>query len=213
MPAGDTRTPCRQPNLASGRGIIVLVRREGTLADRYIYQVAVEAFFLRAMRGRLDDAAQARLREAGIALDRPLLSVYPADVFHRCVALAAEAAYPGVPAEEAHHRVGRDHIDAFVQSYPGRMMAALARQIAPRMILEYTATFIRLGNNFTESRARALSPTRSELWLNDVGEVPHWYGGIVQRGLEVSNVKGVTVRVADAADPPSATYDVSWTGR
>ena len=182
------------------------------MADRYIYQVAVEAFFLRAMRGRLDDAAKARLREAGIVIDEPLLSVYTADVFHRGVAIAAAAAYPDIPAAEAHHRVGRDHIDAFVQSYPGKMMAALARQITPRIILEYTATFIRLGNNFTESRARVLSPTRSELWLNDVGEVPHWYGGIIQRGLEVANVKGVTVRVADSA-LPSATYDVSWTGR
>lgn len=182
------------------------------MADRYIYQVAVEAFFLRAMRGRLDDAAVARLRQAGIAVDEPLLSVYPADVFHRCVAIAAAAAYPGLPPEEAHHQVGRDHIDAFVQSYPGKMMAALARQIEPRMILEYTATFIRLGNNFTESRARALGATRSELWLNDVGEVPHWYGGIIQRGLEVANVKGVSVRTIETASP-SATFDVSWTGR
>ena len=210
--AGGRRTPSSARILRLGVAEAVLERRRGAVADRYIYQVAVEAFFLRAMRGRLDDAAKARLREAGISVDEPLLSVYPADVFHRGVAIAASAAYPGVPADEAHHRVGRDHIDAFVQSYPGKMMAALARQIAPRMILEYTATFIRLGNNFTESRARALGPTRSELWLNDVGEVPDWYGGIVHRGLEVANVKGVSVRKAESA-PPSATFDVSWTGR
>jgi uncharacterized protein (TIGR02265 family) len=80
------------------------------------------------------------------------------------------------------------------------------------MILEYTATFIRLGNNFTESRSRVLGPKRSELVLNDVGEVPHWYRGIVQRGLEVANVKGVEVGVT-AATPPSVTLDISWTGR
>src|SRR5512133_2901165 len=181
--------------------------------DRYIYAVAVEAFFQRALAGRLDAAAKARLRDAGIAVDEPLLSVYPAEVFHRAVAVAAEAVYPDVAPDEAQYRAGLDHIDGFVQSYPGKMMAALARQIEPRMILEYTATFIRLGNNFTESRARALGPTRSELWLNDVGEVPHWYGGIVQRGLEVSNVKGVTVRLTDATPTPSATFDVGWTGR
>ncbi len=182
------------------------------MADRFIYQVAVEAFFLRAMRGRLDGAARARLRQAGLAIDEPLLSVYPADVFHRCVAIAAESAYPDLPPAEAHYRAGLDHIDAFVQSYPGKMMAALARQIEPRMILDYTATFIRLGNNFTESRARTLAARHSELWLNDVGEVPDWYRGILQRGLEVANVKGVTVRTTGAA-PPSATFDVSWTGR
>ena len=139
------------------------------MADRYIYQVAVEALFLRAMEGRLDAGVKARLRDAGISLDEPLLSVYPADVFHRGVAIAAEAVYAGIPADDAHHRLGRDHIDAFVKSYPGKMMAALARQIEPRMILDYTATFIRLGNNFTESRARVIGRTRSEVWMNDVG--------------------------------------------
>jgi uncharacterized protein (TIGR02265 family) len=183
------------------------------VADRYIYQVAVEAFFIRAMKGRLDAAAKGRLREAGIALDEPLLSVYPADVFHRCVAVASEAIYPDLPPAEAHFRAGRDHIDAFVESYPGKMMAALARQIDTRMILEYTATFIRLGNNFTESRSRPISSTRAELWLNDVGEVPDFYRGIVQRGLEVANVKAVTVAATTASPRPAVTFDVIWAPR
>jgi uncharacterized protein (TIGR02265 family) len=183
------------------------------MADRYIYAVAVEAFFLRAMAGRLDAGAKARLREAGIVVDEPLLSVYPASVFHRAVAIAAEAAYPGVSAEEAQHLAGRDHIDAFVLSYPGKMMAALARQIDPRTIMEYTATFIRLGNNFTESRARMLGPTHAEVWMNDVGDVPGWYRGIIHRGMEVADVRGVEVRLVPGAAPPAATYDVVWVGR
>jgi uncharacterized protein (TIGR02265 family) len=183
------------------------------MADRYIYQVAVESFFLRAMDGRLDAAARARLREAGISIDEPLLSVYPADVFHRCVAIAAGTAYPGASAEEALYRSGRDHIDAFIQSYPGKMMVALARQIEPRMILEYTATFIRLGNNFTESRARVIGPQSEEVWMNDVGDVPAWYQGILARGLEVSNVQGVEVGIAPGTPPPAATYLVTWTAR
>lgn len=183
------------------------------MADRYIYAVAVEAFFLRAMAGRLDRDARARLREAGIAVDEPLLSVYPAQVFHRCVAIASGAAYPDLPLDEALYRAGRDHIDAFIQSYPGKMMAALARQIDARTILEYTATFIRLGNNFTESRTRVLGPTRVELWVNDVGEVAAWYRGIIHRGLEIAEVKGVTVEPIPGVPPPAASYDVAWTGR
>ena len=182
------------------------------MADRYIYQVAVEAFFERAMKDRLDAAAKGRLREAGLALDEPLLSVYPSDVFHRCVAIAAQAVFPDVDADEACRRAGRAHIDSFVQSYSGKMMSALARQISPQMILDYTATFIRLGNNFTESRARALGPKKSELWLNDVGGIPSWYAGVVQRGLEVANVKAVEV-VLGASEAPAATFVVSWQGR
>jgi uncharacterized protein (TIGR02265 family) len=178
--------------------------------DRFIYAVAVESFFLRAMDGRLDAAARARLADAGIALGEPLQSIYRAEVFHRGVAIAAEAAFPALSPEEAHYEAGRAHIDAFIQSYPGKMMAALARQIEPTTILEYTATFIRLGNNFTESRARSLGRNRMEVWMNDVGEVPGWYRGILARGLEVANVKAVDVRVA-STQPPSATFEVSWT--
>src|SRR6266542_265930 len=183
------------------------------MADRYIYQVAVEAFFLRAMQGKLDAVAKARLRDAGMAVDEPLLSVYPADVFHRCVAVTAEAVYPAATPEDALYRVGRDHIDAFIQSYPGKMMVALARQIEPRMILEYTATFIRLGNNFTESRARVVGPNEDEVWMNDVGDVPGWYRGIVQRGLELANVPAVDVRIVPGPPPPAAAYRVSWKNR
>ena len=183
------------------------------MADRYIYAVAVEAFFQRALAGRLDAEAKKALRDAGLAVDEPLLSVYPADVFHRGVAIASAAVYPGVPPEEAQYRAGLDHIDAFVQSYPGKMMAALARQIDPRTILEYTATFVRLGNNFTESRTRTLAERRVELWLNDVGDVAGWYRGIVHRGLERANVQGVQVTIVPGSPPPSATYDVVWTGR
>lgn len=183
------------------------------MADRYIYAVAVEAFFQRALAGRLDPGARARVREAGIAVDEPLLSVYPAEVFHRAVAIAAEAVHPGLPPDEAQYRAGLDHIDAFVQSYPGKMMSALARQIEPVTILDYTATFIRLGNNFTESRTRGLGERRVEVWMNDVGVVPGWYRGIIQRGLERANVKGVEVKIVAGTPPPSATYAVSWAGR
>jgi uncharacterized protein (TIGR02265 family) len=183
------------------------------VADRYIYAVAVEAFFLRAMAGRLDGATKRRLREVGLVVDEPLLSVYPASVFHRAVAIVSETVHPGVPPEEAQYRAGRDHIDAFVLSYPGKMMAALARQIDPRTILEYTATFIRLGNNFTESRARLLGEERAEVWMNDVGEVPGWYRGIIGRGMEVADVRGVEVRLLPGTPPPAATYEVTWTGR
>jgi uncharacterized protein (TIGR02265 family) len=181
--------------------------------DRYIYAVAVEAFFLRAMAGRLDAAARERLREAGLALDEPLLSVYPAEVFHRCVAIASATAYPGATPEEAQYQAGLAHVDAFIRSYPGKMMAALARQIDPRTVLDYSGTFIRLGNNFTETRARTLGNERVELWMNDVGGVPSWYRGILQRGMEVAAVKGVTVAVVPGVAPPAAAYDVAWSGR
>ena len=183
------------------------------MADRYIYAVAVEAFFLRAMAGRLDAPVRARLRDAGIAVDEPLLSVYPAAVFHRGVAIAASFAFPHADPDEAQHLAGRAHIDAFVESYPGKMMAALARQIDPRTILEYTATFIRLGNNFTETRARTLGPTHVEIWMNDVGDVPGWYRGIIERGMEVASVRGVDVRVVPGTALPAAAYEVSWIGR
>ncbi len=183
------------------------------MAERYIYAVAVEAFFLRAMKGRIDEATRGRIREAGIALDEPLVSVYPAELFHRCAAMACAAAYPDATAEGALHRAGRDHIDAFVQTYPGKMMAALARQIDPRTILDYTATFIRLGNNFTETRARPTGERSVEVWMNDVGGVADWYRGILERGLEVSDVKGVEVAVVPGTPPPGATFAVAWAGR
>src|SRR6266542_426202 len=145
-PPGAVRNLASVPAARCTRSAVAAGR---PMADRYIYQVAVEAFFLRAMQGKLDAVAKARLRDAGMAVDEPLLSVYPADVFHRCVAIAAEAAYPAASPEDALYRVGKDHIDAFIQSYPGKMMVALARLIEPQMIPDYTATLICVKNDIT----------------------------------------------------------------
>lgn len=184
----------------------------GRMSDRYIFAVAVEAFFTRALGDRLDADARARLKAAGIDLGEPLLAAYPAEVFHEGVAIAASAAYPGVDPGEAQYRAGRDHIHGFVESYPGRMMLALARQLEPRTILEYTGTFLRLGNNFTECRARSAGATRIELWMNDVGPVPDWYRGIVACGLELAGIQGVQVARTGSAGP-GVTFLVTWTGR
>ena len=178
------------------------------MPDRYVFGVAVESLFLRALDGRVDASCRAALREAGIDLDEPVLAAYPAEVFHRGVAIASAAVEPGRPPDEAQFEVGRAHIDGFVGTYPGRMMLALARQLEPRTILDYTATFIRLGNNYTESRTRALGERRVELWLNHVDGVPHWYRGIVQRGLELSGVRGVAV--SHAGGDEAATFVISW---
>jgi len=176
-----------------------------------VFAVAVEALFLRALEGKLDPATKARLREAGIDVDEPLLAAYPAEAFHRGVAIAAEVAFPGLPQDEAQRRLGLVHIDGFIRTYPGRMMVALARQLAPRTILESTATFVRLGNNFTETRCRILGPQRAEVWFNEVFGAPHWYRGIIERGLTASNVQGVEVRYLGGQG--EATFDVIWTGR
>ena len=181
------------------------------MSDWYIYAVAVEAFFLRAMRGRLGEPAKRRIAEAGIELGRPLLAAYPADVFHRAVAIAAEEVRPELSPDEAHRLAGREHLDGFVESYSGRMMLAVARQLEPRTIVEYTGTFIRLGNNFTETAARATGPDQIELWFNEVGGVPGWYRGIIERGLELSGVEDVDV--AHLRGEKDATFRVSWRGR
>ncbi len=178
------------------------------MSDRYVFGVAIESLFLRALDGRVDVACRAKLREAGIDLDEPVLAAYPAEVFHRGVAIAAQAVHPSAPPDQAQFEIGRAHIDGFVTSYPGRMMLALARQLEPRTILEYTATFIRLGNNFTESRCRALGDGQTELWMNHVYGVPHWYRGIIHRGLELAGVRGLEVRHAGGDE--AATYVVSW---
>jgi uncharacterized protein (TIGR02265 family) len=58
-----------------------------------------------------------------------------------------------------------------------------------------------------------LGPTRCELWLNDVGGVPAWYLGVIQRGLEVANIPAVDVRLGPAEPAPAATFLVQWQPR
>jgi hypothetical protein len=49
--------------------------------------------------------------------------------------------------------------------------------------------------------------------MNDVGEVPGWYRGIIRRGMEVADVRSVEVTLRPGTAPPAATYEVAWSER
>ena len=62
--------------------------------ERLMFAHAVEALFGRALRGQVTERLKARLRQAGLDLDRPLLPAYPIAVWIAALEISvSEPAY------------------------------------------------------------------------------------------------------------------------
>jgi uncharacterized protein (TIGR02265 family) len=182
------------------------------MADEFlVFEQTVEAL-LRASEGRLSAAAKARLRAAGLDVERRLKPSYPFHTWMEFIRIVAEELYPGEPLEQAALRVGEAYVAGFRQTMLGRGVLSMLRVLGPRRTMHRATQTFRAGNNYTESRLRELGPTHVELWMNEVGPLPTFTAGIIRAGLKAAGAQEVEVRLA-AHDGHAATYRIRWSDR
>ncbi|MGZ3458342.1 MAG: TIGR02265 family protein, partial [Archangium sp.] len=71
-----------------------------------VFEQTIEAVFVRALHGRVSPSCKARLRQAGLDLDRKLRPAYPFDAWMTFLRIAAEELYPREPLEQGAFKIG-----------------------------------------------------------------------------------------------------------
>src|SRR5438128_249385 len=122
-----------------------------TPSEKLVFDHAVEAMFLRALKDRLPFAARSRLAGAGLDLAKPLLPAYPLATWMRCLRIAAEEVFEAVPLEAGLRQLGELLVDAYAETAIGRAMFGLARVIGPRRTLTRATQNFRSGNNYSQT--------------------------------------------------------------
>lgn len=150
-----------------------------------------------------------QLREAGVDLERPLQSAYPAATFARCIELVAAELSPGAPRERAHWIAGERFLEGFAQTLMGRAMFGLLRVLGPRRTLLRMERNFRTGNNYLRMRTEELGVGRIRLHVEDHVEEPEYLAGILCFGGQEVGARNLAVTIPERA-PGRCTLEVSW---
>jgi uncharacterized protein (TIGR02265 family) len=174
-----------------------------------VFEQTIEAVFVRALHGRVTPNCKARLRQAGLDLDRKLRPAYPFDAWMTFLRITAEELFPGEPLEQGAFQIGEACIDGFRETMLGRAVLSLLRVLGPKRALMRATQNFRAGNNYTESRLKELGPRQFELWMNEVGSLPTFTAGILYAGLRTAGAENVRVDLS-GYDGHTCTYCISW---
>jgi uncharacterized protein (TIGR02265 family) len=177
--------------------------------ERLMFAHAVEALFGRAFRGQVTEPLKARLRQAGVDLDRPLLPAYPIAVWVAALEISVSELFPQLPREEGYRRLGERLLRGYVQTFIGRANFSLLRLLGPVRALERLSSHLRANNNFQETRLTQVGASEWELWINTSVSEPAYYEGLLQAALEEIGTPHPRVGAGQRTDD-GCTYRVTW---
>jgi uncharacterized protein (TIGR02265 family) len=178
--------------------------------EKLVFATTVEALFVRGLGTSLSPTVRARLRQAGLNLERPLEVSYPLEEWKTFVHIASVALYPQLCPAEAHGWMGVHFLEGYLQTYMGRVVAGLAPALGPGRTLERMRRDFRGGNNFSEVKLVERSPWQAELWVNDVfSDYPSFAAGLLSRAQQVAGARDVQVDVL-SFDGTACTFDIRW---
>jgi len=180
-----------------------------TPETRLIFSSAVQGLFHIALRGRLSESARGSLREAGVDLDGDLPPAYPITTWLRCLDIARKDVWPDLPPDESWRLLGQAVLEGSMATMVGRVMAAAARALGPRMSLGQLDRGFRASNNFQSSRLTERAPTAYELWINDIVGRPAYYVGVLEVALKTMGARAPRVSVLRREDP-ACVFFLEW---
>jgi len=195
------------------------------LEEPAFFASAFEALFARTLRGRLTPELKAKLRGAGVDLDRPLKVAYPFQVWEAVVGVVARERHPDIEAHEAWFRLGQDFFDGYNATLIGKAAIAMAKLVGMDRLLQRFTSNMRHTNNATEGvvelRERGRVRLRMRLVEKFRGQVAPAPPQVPQyiRGMLLGILHGLghaDARVELLHSHPtdrSSLYELTWTER
>ncbi|RKH18476.1 DUF2378 family protein [Corallococcus praedator] len=176
--------------------------------NEFVFGHTVEGLLL-ALQGRMDEPLRAKLKAAGLDLERKLEPAYPNAVWQRLLQLGAEELFPGVPMKEAQWLLGERFVEGYFETNMGRALKGVLKLLGPARALERTSRNLASGSNFLHVEVQKVSDTDFRIRVNEGGTYPEFIGAICHFGTMATGVKGLTT-VVESRDGRAAIYRVRW---
>jgi uncharacterized protein (TIGR02265 family) len=180
-----------------------------TPETRLIFSPTVQGLFHIALRGRLSGSARESLREVGLDLDGDLTPAYPITTWLQCLEIARRDVWPDLPPDESWRLLGQAVLEGSMATMVGRVMAAAARALGPRMSLGQFDRGFRASNNFQRSRLTERAPTAYEMWISDIVGRPTYYVGLLEAALKMMGARAPRVSVL-RREEPACVFFLEW---
>ncbi|MDY7228500.1 DUF2378 family protein [Hyalangium rubrum] len=179
-----------------------------TASPHLVFGQTFDRLFNEVLAGRVTPELQQALRDVGLDLSRPLLPAYPMEVLEKCMEVAAQRLYRGVPQEVALRALGELQVDAFTRTLVGRATLAAMRLFSVKMALDRLSRAWRNANNFVQTEVREINRDLYEVWVNEVGRFPEITLGIMSAILKHLGQGKFQVTIAHY-DGHACTYRIS----
>jgi uncharacterized protein (TIGR02265 family) len=181
----------------------------GANDSELVFQQVVEGLFHVGLRGKMTPVLQARLREAGLDLSRPLAPAYPRADWNRFVQITAETLWPGEPPEVSYHALGRQLLQGYAETFLGKALVGIVRLVGPRRALDRMTRNFRSGGNYNDTRVTEQAPGDVLFWMNEPDLHPAYVAGILSAAMEMAGAKQLDIQV-QARDAAGCTYRIRW---
>ena len=179
------------------------------LAQEVVFAHAVEGLFREGLAGRVTPQLRARLKLAGIDLDRPLAPAYPRTLWNHALEMTARELWPELPLDRAFFLLGRQLVVGYAQTLMGRALLTMTRLLGPRRTLARMTHNFRSGGNYNEFRTTEVGPGRHRVWVNEPHLPPTYVAGTLDAALEFSGARSLAIEV-ETRDAQGCTYSVRW---
>lgn len=176
--------------------------------DKLWFSHSIEGLFARGLGARDKPELEAKLRAAGIDLNK-LEPAYPVTKVIAAARTVLPMVWPHLSEAEQHRQLGVAFMTGYAQTFLGSAMVQVMKLIGPRRTLERMQKNLRTGGNYIETRFKAVGATEVELWLSDTSGIPGMYVGIVEEGGRMVGAKNIRVQLEEEK-PPECVLRVTW---
>ncbi|MCA2978084.1 MAG: DUF2378 family protein [Myxococcaceae bacterium] len=163
--------------------------------------------FARGLGPRLTPEVKAAVKQAGLDFDK-LPPAVPIDEANRYSRLVGRLAFPEVPEPEAMRLLGLHAIRGWTQTTLGAAAAAMLRLIGPHRTLKRLDRAFQTTNNFNRATTTVLGETEVLVTINDIYDMPTYWQGVLEAGLEILRLEGTVV--LERQDDPTGTFHITW---
>lgn len=174
--------------------------------DRFAFPSLIEGY-IKGLGERFSDETRRKLKAAGLDVAK-MPPAIPARQMIPYMEIVASTAWPEQPRTEQLRLLGLCAIRGWQSGLLGSAASAMIRLIGPQRALTRLDRAFSTTNNYSRARTEFLGPKEALITVNDVQEMPTYWQGIFQAGVELLHLEGTVV--IDHQMSPEATFRVTW---
>lgn len=176
--------------------------------ERLVFPPSMDGLF-RGLRDRLTPSVKRELASRGLDVDH-LPPAMPVETWRPHLRSLGALAFPELSADEGMRMVGVSFMRGWHGTAIGQATSVVLALLGPARTLTRLDRAFRTADNFTEAKTELLNDHEALVTINEVHELPSYWQGVLQSGLELV-LKRQGVVTLRAYLQPGAIYHIKWT--
>lgn len=154
--------------------------------EHVVFSHTIEVLFRKTLAAHLTPSIEARLREVGLDLSKPLDPAYPFRIFDDALEIVATQGMPHLEKSVALRRIGEMQVDSFAETFLGKATFQFLKLLSRERFLDRMTKSWRQANNFVDAKFTTQPDGSIIVRINDVGRFPEVIEGVLHAGFKAA---------------------------